>query len=262
MSLISCLCSYVQVSQGDFWKTQLASLRSSFHLELCSPRPCSAIIDSGTSLISVPHHLYRDLLNNIITEYECQPSEDKSGLIVCDCSHGITDFPMLSLEFEAGDAESVYLELHPIDYLLVEVVQSQRFCVPQIMSLSMHNFPQFQHSIVLGDTLLRAYVTQFDFTNHRIGFSRSLMPPPTLPDIPAHPTDPAFPGPPHVIMIGLVVSAAVSVVCLLQCLFRRCKLNSLGPKAVALDSNSIATRTGSTEGYGQSYSHICTDPEI
>mmetsp|Transcript_29984 Transcript_29984/g.34057 ORF Transcript_29984/g.34057 Transcript_29984/m.34057 type:complete len:212 (-) Transcript_29984:189-824(-) len=120
----------------------------------------TAILDSGTSYIAVPHteifKLYGGLPTN---QCNCQVHNQ----CVCSC-HDLTKYPDLTIII--GDLS---ITLRPIDYLqYFDDENYGRYCMPQFLSV------ENTDKILLGDTFLKKVVSVYDLDNHRIGLARNI----------------------------------------------------------------------------------------
>lgn len=115
---------------------------------LCAPF-CYAIVDTGTSLISVPEGQYAQVLATISAGLNCQDVD-------CD-GVAVSEFPVLRF----GMAPDNLFLLQPADYVMCYGWGQCRL--------------QFQATTdewwILGDVFIKTYYTLFDATNMRVGFA-------------------------------------------------------------------------------------------
>ncbi|OQS02916.1 aspartyl protease family A01A [Thraustotheca clavata] len=115
----------------------------------CTPY-CYAIIDTGTSLISIPDTQYNDILTSITAGLDCED---------INCA-GVTleSFPPLRFGMKP---DNVFL-LQPRDYV---VCDGNGECRLQLQNSGEESW------WVLGDVFMKTYYTLFDAGNMRIGFA-------------------------------------------------------------------------------------------
>lgn len=116
---------------------------------LCGTPFCFAIVDTGTSLISVPEGQYADVIRQISDGLSCND---------IDCEDvDISDFPVLTFGMEP---DNVFL-LQPTDYVMC---YGWGQCSIQFQSTS-------DEWWILGDVFIKTYYTLFDAENMRVGFA-------------------------------------------------------------------------------------------
>ncbi|TMW54967.1 hypothetical protein Poli38472_014738 [Pythium oligandrum] len=115
---------------------------------ICDPF-CYAIVDTGTSLISVPDGQYAQVIQTITAGLNCQD-------VNCD-GVSVSDFPVLRF----GMVPDNVFQLQPRDYV-------QCFgwgqCRVQLQSTG-------DEWWILGDVFIKTYYTLFDADNMRVGFA-------------------------------------------------------------------------------------------
>jgi hypothetical protein len=115
---------------------------------MCDPF-CYAIVDTGTSLVSVPAGQFDEVVRKITRGLECD------GI---DCaSVAVKDFPVLRVGMEP---DNVFL-LQPEDYVLCS---GWGQCKLQIQSTT-------DEWWILGDVFIKTYYTLFDAERMRVGFA-------------------------------------------------------------------------------------------
>jgi hypothetical protein len=117
-------------------------------LNLCDPF-CYAIVDTGTSLISVPDGIYDIVLNSITEGLNCDDVD-------CDGVE-IAQFPVLTFGMDPDNK----FELQPQDYV---ICYGWGQCRIQLQSTA-------DEWWILGDVFIKTYYTLFDAGNMRIGFA-------------------------------------------------------------------------------------------
>ncbi|CAI5714676.1 unnamed protein product [Peronospora farinosa] len=115
---------------------------------ICAPF-CYAIIDTGTSLISVPASQFNEVVTKITRGLNCDG-------IDCD-SVSVEDFPVLHFGMEP---DNVFL-LQPQDYVLCSKWSQ---CKLQFQSTT-------DRWWILGDVFIKTYYTLFDAERMRVGFA-------------------------------------------------------------------------------------------
>lgn len=118
-------------------------------VNLCGDPFCYAIVDTGTSLISIPEGQYADVIRQISDGLNCND---------VDCEDvAIDDFPVLTFGMEP---DNIFL-LQPSDYVLC---YGWGQCSIQFQSTS-------DEWWILGDVFIKTYYTLFDAENMRVGFA-------------------------------------------------------------------------------------------
>jgi len=148
--------TYVPVSAQQYWTVKLKGVAVGGQSVACSGFfGCTAIVDTGTSLIVGPQSGIDALLNQI-------------GTIDPSCN-GIESLPNITFKLD-----SQTFVLPPSVYVLKEDNGSGPQCGPGIAGQS--GLPLW----ILGDTFIRNFYTVFDKGNNRVGFAqlRHPVPPP------------------------------------------------------------------------------------
>lgn len=131
-----------------YWTIKVNHFGAANASNLCAPF-CYAIVDTGTSLISVPEGQYADVMTQISAGLNCND---------VDCEDvALDDFPVLQFGMEP---DNVFL-LQPADYVLC---YGWGQCTIQFQSTT-------DEWWILGDVFIKTYYTLFDAANMRIGFA-------------------------------------------------------------------------------------------
>jgi len=136
-----------------------------------------ALIDSGSSLIVLQPDIYDFLMNELQWRLgSCRKLEDQS-IVMCDCppAHDLNGIPDLVINVVDEQNHAFPLCMAPDEYILqsVDPVSGKSTCVPALQRGS----DRQPVPLIFGMTFMRAFYTNFDVKNHRIGFARSNMSP-------------------------------------------------------------------------------------
>lgn len=167
---------YVPSTSPMYWLMTVSSVLVG-HDDVCggnSGLPCLAIVDTGTSFIGVPANRQADILRRLTAGHTCEPLKG-TEYVACDCTGGLHTFPTLEFNVVVQRrghrvSRTVDLRLGPGDYMHQEQYGGLTFCIPEISGVERMHTPN--DVFLLGDTLLRAYYTEFDMETGQLGFGR------------------------------------------------------------------------------------------
>jgi cathepsin D len=152
--------TFVDVTRKDYWQFKLDGI--SFGSNEYCKGGCQAIADSGTSLLVGP-------------KAEIASLNDKLGAIpipggeyIIECSL-IPTLPRIHFTLNGKD---FYLDGH--DYVLSVAQYNQTVCISGFAGIDIP--PPAGPLWILGDVFIGPWYTQFDFTNNRVGFAKSVTP--------------------------------------------------------------------------------------
>ena len=131
---------YVPVTQDTYWNVEIDSITVG---ENKIAKGISGFVDTGTSLIVGPPSIINPLLAKLPKNIDCSNLDQYETIIFTLKGH---DFPLKSS-----------------DYILSEQGQCE---------IGIQAFPG-QPQLVLGDTFIKAYYTNFDIGKNRIGFAKA-----------------------------------------------------------------------------------------
>jgi len=163
------------------WMLQISELRvGGEKLKFCDDGQCRAVVDTGTSLLAVPTGVFPELYE--LLRHQAHRSE-QCGV------HGIG--PELDLQLEnftvtLGPRDFARAERRPINYEQPwhQVLNKPRFdpnariakdviCKPLLMSMDLPA-PLGPKLFILGEPVLRKYVSVYDAKEKRVGFAKAL----------------------------------------------------------------------------------------
>ena len=137
----------------SFWGVELDSvLLGNRTVEIAAQ---VAILDTGTSLITIPANDFSSLMD-VFTHFGNCHIDANIGYMVCDCSQGLSAYPALRIFL--GDYS---FSLGSEDYFL----QDQRQCVFLAQGSSAIKV------WILGNVFLRKFYTVYDMDNERVGIA-------------------------------------------------------------------------------------------
>ncbi|XP_068964401.1 gastricsin-like [Petaurus breviceps papuanus] len=116
---------------------------------------CQAMVDTGTSLLTLPQDMFSELMQYI-------GAEEDEGAYLVSCSN-IQSLPTLTFNINGVD-----FSLPPSAYILSS--SDSNYCEVGIMSTYLTS-ESGQPLWILGDVFLRNYYSVFDLGNNRVGFA-------------------------------------------------------------------------------------------
>nr|BAD36915.1 pepsinogen C [Myocastor coypus] len=156
-SLYSGAISWTPVTQELYWQIGIEDFLLDGEASGWCSEGCQAIVDTGTSLLTVPQQYLSTLIEAIGAE------EDEYGEYLVDCNN-VQNLPTLTFVISG-----VQFPLSPSAYIL----SGDQYCMVGLEStyLSSDNGQPFW---ILGDVFLRSYYSVFDLGNNRVGFATAV----------------------------------------------------------------------------------------
>ncbi|KAI3829389.1 hypothetical protein L1987_03512 [Smallanthus sonchifolius] len=168
--------TFVPITQKGYWQFDLDDVLINGKSTGYCQNGCSAIADSGTSLIAGPTSVITEINKAIGVETFAGQLQSKSeelsdrslgtmGVSGVDCAN-VSSMPNIS--FAIGGKEFV---LSPHEYLVKVGEDDQASCVSGFMPLDIP--PPHGPIWILGDVFMGCYHTIFDYGNLRVGFAKA-----------------------------------------------------------------------------------------
>ncbi|XP_041071603.1 cathepsin E-like [Carcharodon carcharias] len=148
--------NWVDVSQKGYWQIEIQNI--TFQDTIICRSGCSAIVDTGTSLIAGPYTSLRHMFP------DDSQTQLRRGELIVECKK----IPMLpSLTFTIGGVEYT---LEAKDYIK-KFQEEQAMCLYGFQAINIYSSkgPLW----ILGDVFLAKFYTIFDRGNDRVGFAKS-----------------------------------------------------------------------------------------
>jgi hypothetical protein len=146
---------YVPLDAATYWQITLDSIEAgSYHKDASVDRPITAIIDSGTSLMTGP----KAEINALAEAVGAKPNI--MGEYTVDCAT-VNDIP--DVTFTIGGNK--YTIPGPST-----VIQASSICLFAFMGM---DFPAGGPQWILGDVFMREYYTVFNYADKTIGFAKA-----------------------------------------------------------------------------------------
>lgn len=180
------LWSPVSLPELGYWQVAITGVRvGNRSLDFCDDGQCRAVVDTGTSLLAVPHDFADELESALLSNLHDPPSNSGLGT---DCMHANGDLLHFDIEgltvsLTAGDYARPAVMLDASEGQEGEVVgegldtqadidrklAEESKCQPTIMPIDMAA-PIGPKLFIWGEPVLRRYYTVYDAAEKRIGF--------------------------------------------------------------------------------------------
>lgn len=173
------------MSHTDLWLTSVYSIGFSHTgVERVFPTAdilgAPALVDSGSSLIVLMPDIWDDLIEELGKHLlDCRIEDTDGSVAMCSCPKDFDSIPSLVINLIDQDNLEHPLCMSAEEYMIrsIDSMTGKSTCVPAIQR---GNRKQ-PVPLIFGMTFMRAFYTNFDLENHRIGFARS-----SLSALPAH----------------------------------------------------------------------------
>jgi hypothetical protein len=166
---------WIPVDQPElgFWQLKVKRVTvDGKPFDLCESGGCTAVADTGTSLIGVPrraakelHYLLARQVGGIASDFDCR------------------DHPGPEVVIDLGD---VQLVLNAADYsraaALTVVSDNKSQLVCRASLLPVEDGKAGSKAFILGEPILRKYYTAYDWKQKRVGFAKTAQPPDPSPE--------------------------------------------------------------------------------
>ncbi|XP_008821365.1 gastricsin [Nannospalax galili] len=148
--------TWVPVTQELYWQINIEDVLIGDKTSGWCSQGCQGIVDTGTSLLTVPSQY----LNNFLQSIEAQ-EEFGEYFVSCDSISSLPTFNFV--------LNGVQFPLKPSSY----IIQGDGYCMVGLESTLLTS-QSGQPIWILGDVFLRSYYAIFDIGNNRVGFATAV----------------------------------------------------------------------------------------
>uniref|UniRef100_A0A8C5SFD4 Peptidase A1 domain-containing protein n=1 Tax=Laticauda laticaudata TaxID=8630 RepID=A0A8C5SFD4_LATLA len=143
------------VTQELYWQIAIDGFMINNQVTNWCSQGCQAIVDTGTSLLTVPGQFFIQLMQKLGAQ------QNNYGEFVVNCND-LQSMPTITFIING-----VYFPLTPSDFVLQN---SKDYCQVAIMPTYLPS-QNGQPLWILGDVFLRSYYSVYDLGNNRVGFA-------------------------------------------------------------------------------------------
>lgn len=162
-------------AQHGHWQLAVRSIRvGNETIKLCETGGCTAIADTGTSLLGVPKGFVQDMHWLLAREVEDEEAIKKNHV---DCR----TVPGPNITFDMGDGLELIIgpELYsrPAGLRVITNATGEEQLVCRAAVLPVEEIPALgPKAFILGEPVLQKYYTAYDWAKQRIGFAPAVQP--------------------------------------------------------------------------------------
>jgi len=166
--------SVVNAEHGH-WQLAVRSIRvGNETIKLCEAGDCTAIADTGTSLLGVPKGFVQDMHWLLAREVEDEEAIKKNHV---DCRNT----PGPNITFDMGDGLEIVIgpELYsrPAGLRVITNATGEEQLICRAALLPVEEIPALgRKAFILGEPVLQKYYTAYDWAKQRIGFAPAIHP--------------------------------------------------------------------------------------
>uniref|UniRef100_A0A670ZBH9 Progastricsin n=1 Tax=Pseudonaja textilis TaxID=8673 RepID=A0A670ZBH9_PSETE len=143
------------VTQDLYWQIAIEGFLVNNQVSNWCSQGCQAIVDTGTSLLTVPGQFFDQLMERLGAQ------QNNYGEFVVNCNN-LQSMPTITFAING-----VYFPLTPANYVLQYSGDYCRIAIMPTYLPSQNGQPLW----ILGDVFLRPYYSVYDLGNNRVGFA-------------------------------------------------------------------------------------------
>ncbi|XP_039195892.1 gastricsin-like [Crotalus tigris] len=146
---------WTPVTQDLYWQIAIDGFMVNNQVTNWCSQGCQAIVDTGTSLLTVPGQFFQELMQSIGAQ------ENNNGAFVVSCNN-VQYMPTITFAING-----VYFPLSPSAYVLQYSNNNCQIGMMPTYLPSQNGQPLW----ILGDVFLRSYYSVYDLGNNQVGFA-------------------------------------------------------------------------------------------